>query len=47
MVKVDHIKHVIELSDGVSAAIDGNVVLSPKMASPSLENLQVHAWISR
>ena len=30
MVKVDHIKHVIELSDGVGAAIDGNVVTLSK-----------------
>ena len=45
MVKVDHIKHVIELSDGVGAAIDGNVVtlskdgksISREFASPRLD----------
>lgn len=45
MVKVDHIKHVIELSDGVGAAIDGNVItlskdgksISREFASPRLD----------
>ena len=45
MVKVDHIKHVIELSDGVGAAIDGNVVtlskdgksISREFVSPRLD----------
>ena len=44
MVKVDYIKHIIELSEGVGLQLTATLSLPPRMASPSLENLQAHAW---
>ena len=45
MVKLDHIKHVIELSDGVGAAIEeGTITLSKEGTSLSREF--VHSSLS-